>query len=72
MTHADIVSKGSGISAGDLFFDTAIIGSGNGAAKLTVNVNQLSPSTANYVQVAGIGTTAVSYTHLTLPTKCWG
>ena len=61
VTHADIVAKGSGISAGDLFFDTAIIGSGNGAAKLTVNANQLSPSSSNYVQVAGIGTTAGGY-----------
>ena len=61
VTHADIVSKGSGISAGDLFFDTAIIGSGDGAAKLTVNANQLGPSTSNYVQVAGIGTTAGGY-----------
>ena len=61
VTHADIVSKGSGISAGDLFFDTAIIGSGNGAAKFTVQNSGLSPSTSNYVQVAGIGTTAGGY-----------
>ncbi len=60
ITHADIVSKGSGISSGDLFFDTAIIGSGSNG-KLTVNANQLSPSSSNYVQVAGIGTTAGGY-----------
>jgi len=61
VTRADIVSKGSGISAGDLFFDTAIIGSGNGAAKLTVTANNLTAATENYVQVAGIGTTAGGY-----------
>ena len=61
VTRADIVSKGSGISAGDLFFDTSVIGSGNGAAKLTVTANNLTAATENYVQVAGIGTTAGGY-----------
>ena len=56
----EIVSQGSGISAGDLFFDTSVIGSGSGG-KITVSVNELSPSTANYVQIAGIGTTAGGY-----------
>jgi len=58
---ATIVSKGSGISAGNLYFDTATIGSGNGAALFAVNANDLSPSSSNYVQVAGIGTTAGGY-----------
>ena len=60
ITHADIVSKGSGLSAGDLFFDTGVIGSGSNG-KLVVSANNLTPSTDNFVQVAGIGTTAGGY-----------
>ena len=56
----EIVSQGSGIVPGDLFFDTSVIGAGSGG-KVTVTANQLSPSTENYVQVAGIGTTAGGY-----------
>ena len=60
IASAEIVSQGSGISAGDLFFDTSIIGSGSNG-KLTVSANQLSPSSSNYVQITGIGTTAGGY-----------
>ena len=60
IASAEIVSQGSGISSGDLFFDTSIIGSGSNG-KLTVSANQLGPSTSNYVQITGIGTTAGGY-----------
>ena len=60
ITHADIVSKGSGYSAGStLFFDVSAV-SGSSDATLTVSANNLT-STDNYVQVAGIGTTAGGY-----------
>jgi len=60
ITHADIVSKGSGYSGGStLFFDVSAV-SGSSDATLTVSANNLT-STDNYVQVAGIGTTAGGY-----------
>ena len=60
ITHADIVSKGSGYSAGTaLFFDVSAV-SGSSDATLTPSANNLT-STDNYVQVAGIGTTAGGY-----------
>ena len=61
VTTVDIVSKGSGISTGHLFFDTSIIGSGDGAAKFTVSTNNLSPSTENYVQISGMSTAVGGY-----------
>ena len=61
VTHADVVSQGSGYSAGtELFFDAAVM-SGSSDAKLTVSANNLTAATENYVQVAGIGTTAGGY-----------
>ena len=59
IASAEIVSQGSGISSGDLFFDT--VGGTGSNGKLTVSANQLSPSTENYVQITGIGTTAGGY-----------
>ena len=61
VTAVDIVSKGSGISTGHLYFDTSIIGSGDGAAKFTVSTNNLSPSTENYVQISGMSTAVGGY-----------
>ena len=60
IASAEIVSQGSGISSGDLFFDTSIIGSGSDG-KLTVSADNLGLSTSNYVQITGIGTTAGGY-----------
>ncbi len=61
ITHADIVSKGSGYSSGTaLFFDVSAV-SGSSDATLTPSANNLTSSTENYVQVAGIGTTAGGY-----------
>ena len=71
----EIVSQGSGISAGDLFFDTSVIGSGSGG-KVQVATNQLSPSvenpttkTSNYVQVAGAGQTVGYFPIKSVPSK---
>ena len=70
VTHADVVSKGSGYSAGtELFFDASVL-SGSSDAKLTVSANNLTAATENYVQVAGIGTTAGGYFPITsVPSK---
>ena len=64
VSAVDIVSKGSGISTGQLYFDTSSLGlnsSGNGEARLVVDSRHLSPSTSNYLQITGIGTTAGGY-----------
>ena len=70
VTHADVVSQGSGYSAGtELFFDASVL-SGSSDAKLTVSANNLTAATENYVQVAGIGTTAGGYFPITsVPSK---
>ena len=64
----EIVSQGSGISNGDLFFDTSVIGSGSGG-KVQVATNQLSPSLTNYLQVAGAGQTVGYFPIKSVPSK---
>ena len=61
---ADIVSSGSGYSAGDLFFDSATIGAGNNA-KFTVSISGISSAIGNVVQFTGSGIATDTYHRIT-------
>lgn len=62
---ADIVSSGSGYSAGDLFFDSATIGSGNGNARFTISISGISSAIGNVVQFTGSGIATDTYHRIT-------
>ena len=55
VTSVEIISKGSGYSAGTLYFDTSVIGSGTGAS-YSVATAGISTNIGDVVQVTGIGT----------------
>jgi hypothetical protein len=60
----DIVSSGSGYSAGDLFFDTSTIGSGS-SAKITIATSGITTAIGNVIQFTGAGTTSDGYYRIT-------
>jgi len=67
---ADIVSSGSGYSAGALYFDASVIGNGNGNARFNVVTSGITTSIGHVVQFTGAGTTSDGYYRITsVPTK---
>jgi hypothetical protein len=67
---ADIVSSGSGYSAGGLYFDSTVVGTGNGNARFNVVTSGITTSIDNVVQFTGAGTTSDGYYRITsIPAK---
>jgi hypothetical protein len=63
---ADIVSSGSGYSAGTLFFDSSVFTStGNGTARFNVATSGITAAIGNVVQFTGDGTTSDTYHRIT-------
>jgi hypothetical protein len=62
---ADIVSSGSGYSAGALYFDASVIGNGNGTARFNVATSGITTAIGNVVQFTGTGTTSDTYHRIT-------
>ena len=75
---ADIVSSGSGYSAGELFFDATAQGfnagigvtlgsgsGGNGNARFNITASEIIPAIGNVVQFTGAGTTSDTYHRIT-------
>jgi hypothetical protein len=65
VTSADIVSSGSGYSAGELYFDSSVIGNGNGNARFNVATSGITTAIGNVVQFTGAGTTSDTYHRIT-------
>ena len=65
VSSVDIVSSGSGYSAGDLFFDASVIGNGNGNARYTIATSGITTAIGNVVQFTGAGTTSDTYHRIT-------
>jgi hypothetical protein len=65
ITSVDVVSSGSGYSAGDLFFDASVIGNGNGNARYTISTSGITTAIGNVVQFTGAGTTSDTYHRIT-------
>jgi hypothetical protein len=67
---ADIISSGSGYSAGALYFDSTIIGAGDGTARFNVATSGITTSIGHVVQFTGAGTTSDGYYRITsVPSK---
>ena len=63
---ADIVSSGSGYSAGELFFDSSVFTStGNGTARFVIATSGITTAIGNVVQFTGAGTTSDTYHRIT-------
>jgi hypothetical protein len=62
---ADIVSSGSGYSAGGLYFDASVIGNGNGVARFNIATSGITTAIGNVVQFTGAGTTSDTYHRIT-------
>jgi hypothetical protein len=62
---ADIVSSGSGYSAGALYFDASVIGNGNGVARFNIATSGITTAIGNVVQFTGAGTTSDTYHRIT-------
>ncbi len=62
---ADVVSSGSGYSAGSLFFDASVIGNGNGAARFNIVTSGITTAIGNVIQFTGDGTTSDTYHRIT-------
>ena len=62
---ADVVSSGSGYSAGPLFFDASVIGNGNGNARFNIATSGITTAIGNVVQFTGAGTTSDTYHRIT-------
>ena len=66
VASADIVSSGSGYSAGTLFFDSSVFTStGNGTARFNVDTTGITTAIGNVVQFTGAGTTSDTYHRIT-------
>jgi hypothetical protein len=65
ITSVDVVSSGSGYSAGGLFFDASVIGNGNGNARYTIATSGITTAIGNVVQFTGAGTTSDTYHRIT-------
>ena len=62
VTSVDIISKGSGYSAGTYYLDDAVLGKGGGTqATLSVASNQISSQVGNVLQTTGIGSVSDGY-----------
>ena len=68
VSSVEIMSPGSGYSAGDLYFDTAVIGSGSGA-KLTIISTNISGGVGDVLEFTGIGTVETSRYRITTLTS---
>ena len=67
---ADIISSGSGYSAGALYFDSTVIGAGDGTARFNVATSGITTSIGHVVQFTGAGTTSDGYYRITsVPSK---
>jgi hypothetical protein len=67
---ADVVSSGSGYSAGGLYFDSTVVGAGNGNARFNVVTAGITTAIGNVVQFTGAGTTSDGYYKITsVPAK---
>ena len=62
---ADVVSSGSGYSAGPLFFDASVVGNGNGNARFNIATSGITTAIGNVVQFTGAGTTSDTYHRIT-------
>ena len=62
---ADIVSSGSGYSAGGLYFDSSVVGNGNGIARFNITASEITPAIGNVVQFTGAGTVSDTYHRIT-------
>jgi hypothetical protein len=70
VVSADIVSSGSGYSAGALYFDSTVVGTGNGNARFNVSNSGITTAIGNVVQFTGDGTTSDGYYRITsIPAK---
>ncbi len=65
VASVDVVSSGSGYSAGPLFFDASVIGNGNGNARYTISTSGITTAIGNVVQFTGAGTTSDAYHRIT-------
>jgi len=65
VTDATVISPGSGYSAGTLYFSTADMGGGNGAATFTITAAGISTAIGHVVQFTGAGTTSDTYHRIT-------
>ena len=65
VASVDVVSSGSGYSAGELFFDASVIGNGNGNARYTIATSGITTAIGNVVQFTGAGTTSDTYHRIT-------
>ena len=67
---ADIISSGSGYSAGGLYFDSTVVGTGNGNARFNIVTAGITTAIGNIVQFTGAGTTSDGYYRITsVPAK---
>ena len=66
VASADIVSSGSGYSAGTLFFDSSVFtNTGNGTARFNIATSGITTAIGNVVQFTGAGTTSDTYHRIT-------
>jgi hypothetical protein len=65
VVSVNIISPGSGYSAGALYFDQSRIGTGNGNARYTITSSTISSNVDDVIQVTGYGTTADQYYRIT-------
>lgn len=65
VASVDVVSSGSGYSAGELFFDASVIGNGNEFARYTIATSGIATAIGNVVQFTGAGTTSDTYHRIT-------
>lgn len=68
INFVDITSSGSGYSAGNLYFDTSVIGSGS-LGRLTLTTAGISTSVGTVVEFTGSGTTSSYYRITSIPAK---
>ena len=67
---ADVVSSGSGYSADGLYFDSTVVGTGDGVARFNVVTSGITTAIGNVVQFTGAGTTSDGYYRITsVPAK---
>jgi len=64
VTSVDIISPGSGYSAGSLYFDQATIGAGNAAARYNITTAGIATNVGDVLQITGIGTTSSTYARI--------
>lgn len=63
-TSTKIMAPGSGYSAGNLYFDTSVIGPGNNA-RFTISSSNISNGVGNVIQFTGDGTKSDTYHRIT-------